>query len=239
MKQSARLSSRIHCPCPYDLSAYTSAELCPSRISWHGANSYDTLFENSYERHMDPPESNPQMTSQLVSSSVCKHRDRPRYICSNRLHLSGVAMQPNIIKHNERRRVIPGEMSISAQNNAVSSWLSRNALNRDEKLNIRSTNVEASSKAEWRLARDTMGELADDVGRNMTSASPSMYAAWMTHATYAHKYHVQLSKSKFFFSKSQTPWFFFGVLLLHNGFYWVFCGGFLCVWWLLNVIHHK
>jgi len=37
--------------CPYDLPAYISAELCPSRISWHGANGYDTQFENSYEHH--------------------------------------------------------------------------------------------------------------------------------------------------------------------------------------------
>ena len=74
-------------------------------------------------------------------------------------------------------------MSINAQNNAVSSCVRRKALKRVEKLNIRSTNVDASSNDDFRRALDTTGLAADVVWRNMISASPSMYAAWMTHAT--------------------------------------------------------
>jgi len=80
-------------------------------------------------------------------------------------------------------------MSINAQNNAVSSCVSRKALNRAEKLNIRSTNVAASSKADLSRARDTMWETEwAEVGRNMTPASPSTYAAWITHATCGEKH---------------------------------------------------
>ena len=68
-------------------------------------------------------------------------------------------------------------MSIKAQNNAVSSCVSRKALNRVEKLNIRSMNVAASSNDDLSRALDTTGPVAEDVGRNMTAVSPSMYAA--------------------------------------------------------------
>jgi len=68
-------------------------------------------------------------------------------------------------------------MSINAQNNAVSSCVKRKALNLAEKPNTRSTNVEPSSNADLSRARDTMLQLLDVAGRNMTSVSPSTYAA--------------------------------------------------------------
>jgi len=68
-------------------------------------------------------------------------------------------------------------MSINAQNNAVSSCVSRKALNRVEKPNIRSINVAPSSNADLRHARDTIEQVLVVVGRNIAPVSPSMYAA--------------------------------------------------------------
>ena len=68
-------------------------------------------------------------------------------------------------------------MSISAQNNAVSSCDIRKALNREEKPNMRSTNVAPISNVDLRRARDTMQLVLVAVGRNMKPVSPSMYAA--------------------------------------------------------------
>jgi len=73
--------------------------------------------------------------------------------------------------------IIPGEISINAQNNAVSSCVSRKALYRVEKPNMRSINVAPSSNADFRRVLDTVEEPLVVVGRNMTPASPSMKAA--------------------------------------------------------------
>jgi len=75
------------------------------------------------------------------------------------------------------KTVIPGEISINAQNNAVCSCVSRKAFSRVEKPKMRSTNVAPSSNADFRRASDTTEQPLAVVGRNMTPASPSMYAA--------------------------------------------------------------
>jgi len=81
----------------------------------------------------------------------------------------------------------PGEMSISAQNNAFSSCDMRSVLKRAEKPNRRSTKVAPSSNVDLRWAHDTMQLAFDVVGKNMTLVSPSMYAAWITHVTFRNK----------------------------------------------------